>query len=61
MFCAAVSNPADTFVPMLNALLAPGQAKPIAGSIYAEIGFGGFWGGLGTRICMIGTFTAAPG
>ena len=45
-------------VSKLNAPLAPGQAKPTVGSIYAEIGFGGLWGGLGTRIFMIGTLTA---
>jgi hypothetical protein len=45
-------------VSKLNAPLAPGQAKPTVGSIYADIGFGGLWGGLGTRIFMIGTLTA---
>lgn len=42
----------------LNAPLKPGQAKPTLGSIYAEIGFGGLWSGLGTRIFMVGTLTA---
>ncbi|GAA5821487.1 hypothetical protein JCM11251_004647 [Rhodosporidiobolus azoricus] len=58
VFCAVVSHPADTMVSKLNAPLKPGQAKPTAGSIYAEIGFGGLWAGLGTRIFMIGTLTA---
>merc|ERR1712098_101597 len=35
-----------------------GPAKPSVGSIYSEIGFGGLWAGLGTRIFMIGTLTA---
>jgi len=58
VFCAIVSHPADTMVSKLNAPLAAGQAKPSVGSIYAEIGFAGLWGGLGTRIFMIGTLTA---
>ncbi|KAI9601477.1 hypothetical protein H4Q26_001297 [Puccinia striiformis f. sp. tritici PST-130] len=35
-----------------------GSAKPTVGTIYKEIGFGGLWAGLGTRIVMIGTLTA---
>ncbi|GAA5907367.1 hypothetical protein JCM6882_002818 [Rhodosporidiobolus microsporus] len=58
VFCAVVSHPADTMVSKLNAPLKPGQTKPSVGSIYAEIGFGGLWAGLGTRIFMIGTLTA---
>ncbi|BGP30533.1 Cu/Pi carrier [Rhodotorula toruloides] len=58
VFCAVVSHPADTMVSKLNAPLQPGQAKPTVGSIYQQIGFGGLWGGLGTRIIMIGTLTA---
>ncbi|GAA6037305.1 hypothetical protein JCM8097_008674 [Rhodosporidiobolus ruineniae] len=58
VFCAVVSHPADTMVSKLNAPLKPGQAKPTVGSIYSEIGFGGLWAGLGTRIFMIGTLTA---
>lgn len=42
----------------LNAPLKPGQAKPTVGTIYSEIGFAGLWGGLGTRILMVGTLTA---
>merc|ERR1712093_740497 len=58
VFCAVVSHPADTMVSKLNAPIKPGQAKPSVGSIYSEIGFGGLWAGLGTRIFMIGTITA---
>ncbi|GAA5991330.1 hypothetical protein JCM5350_006986 [Sporobolomyces pararoseus] len=58
VFCAVVSHPADTMVSKLNAPLKPGEAKPSVGSIYSEIGFGGLWAGLGTRIFMIGTLTA---
>jgi len=58
IFCAVVSHPADTMVSKLNAPLKPGQAKPTVGTIYSEIGFAGLWGGLGTRILMVGTLTA---
>ncbi|KAM0745558.1 putative mitochondrial phosphate carrier protein 2 [Meredithblackwellia eburnea MCA 4105] len=58
VFCAVVSHPADTMVSKLNAPLKEGQAKPTVVSIYKDIGFGGLWGGLGTRIVMIGTLTA---
>ncbi|KAI5480236.1 mitochondrial phosphate carrier protein [Pseudohyphozyma bogoriensis] len=58
VFCAVVSHPADTMVSKLNAPLKEGQAKPTVGSIYKDIGFGGLWGGLATRIVMIGTLTA---
>ncbi|GAA5855857.1 hypothetical protein JCM8547_000388 [Rhodosporidiobolus lusitaniae] len=58
VFCAVVSHPADTMVSKLNAPLKPGQAKPTVGAIYADIGFGGLWAGLGTRILMVGTLTA---
>lgn len=52
VFCAVVSHPADTLVSKLN-------KKPGAsiGEIYGEIGFGGLWRGLGTRIIMVGTLT----
>ena len=43
-------SPADTMVSKLNAPAKAGVAKPTIGSIYADIGFGGLWGGLGTRI-----------
>jgi len=55
VFCAAVSHPADTMVSKLNG---PGGAEKSVSSIYREIGFGGLWSGLGTRIIMIGTLTA---
>ena len=42
----------------LNAQGKAGAVKPTVGSIYSEIGFGGLWAGLGTRIIMIGTLTA---
>lgn len=58
VFCAVVSHPADTMVSKLNAVGKEGVAKPTVGSIYSEIGFGGLWAGLGTRIVMIGTLTA---
>lgn len=57
VLCAVVSHPADTMVSKLNAPAKAGVAKPTIGSIYADIGFGGLWGGLGTRIIMIGTLT----
>jgi len=57
IFCAVVSHPADTMVSKLNAPQKGGVA-PTVGSIYSEIGFGGLWAGLGTRIFMIGTLTA---
>ncbi|ORY73260.1 mitochondrial carrier domain-containing protein [Leucosporidium creatinivorum] len=58
VFCAVVSHPADTMVSKLNAPIKAGEAKPTVGSIYGQIGFAGLWGGLGTRIVMIGTLTA---
>ncbi|KAK9900754.1 mitochondrial carrier [Cystobasidium minutum MCA 4210] len=58
VFCAVVSHPADTMVSKLNAQGKTGAAKPTVGSIYSEIGFGGLWAGLSTRIIMIGTLTA---
>lgn len=45
-------------VSKLNAVGKEGTAKPTVGTIYKEIGFGGLWAGLGTRIVMIGTLTA---
>jgi len=54
VFCAIVSHPADTVVSKLN------QNKDASvGSILKELGFGGVWKGLGPRIIMIGTLTAA--
>jgi solute carrier family 25 phosphate transporter 3 len=51
VICAIVSHPADTVV---SKMAKGGQS---AGEIFAELGFGGIWGGLGTRIIMIGTLT----
>ncbi|XP_063216474.1 solute carrier family 25 member 3-like [Bacillus rossius redtenbacheri] len=54
VFCAIVSHPADTVVSKLNqekGISAMGAAK--------KLGFGGLWKGLGPRIVMIGTLTAA--
>merc|ERR1719232_2415428 len=52
VICAIVSHPADTVVSKMG--------KAGAGSftqILGELGFSGVWGGLGTRIVMIGTLT----
>jgi solute carrier family 25 phosphate transporter 3 len=53
IFCAIVSHPADTVVSKMN-------QKPGTGSmaIVKELGWSGLWGGLSTRIVMIGTLTA---
>jgi len=58
VFCAIVSHPADTMVSILNKR--SGSDKSTGAQvkeIYGEIGFGGLWKGLGTRIFMIGTLT----
>ena len=49
--CAIVSHPADTVVSKM------GKSTKSAGEILSELGFAGVWGGLGTRIIMIGTLT----
>jgi len=49
--CAIVSHPADTVVSKM------GKSTKSAGEILSELGFAGIWGGLGTRIIMIGTLT----
>lgn len=51
IFSGIVSNPADTMVSIMNKT---GQSP---GEIYDDIGFGGLWKGLGTRILMVGTLT----
>lgn len=58
IFCAIVSHPADTIVSKLysKGTEAGSTSQKIAG-IYREIGFKGLWGGLVTRIIMIGTLT----
>jgi solute carrier family 25 (mitochondrial phosphate transporter), member 3 len=54
VFCAIVSHPADTVVSKLN------QEKGAkAVEVLKKLGFGGVWKGLGPRIVMIGTLTAA--
>lgn len=54
VFCAIVSHPADTLVSKLN------QEKGASAlDIAKRLGFAGLWGGLGPRIVMIGTLTAA--
>ena len=50
--CAIVSHPADTVVSKMAK-----DSSKSAGDILSELGFGGIWGGLGTRIIMIGTLT----
>lgn len=49
--CAIVSHPADTVVSKMS------KGGQSATQILSELGFGGIWGGLGTRIIMIGTLT----
>lgn len=54
VFCAVVSHPADTLVSKLN------QKKGVSAMEAArDLGFMGMWKGLGPRIIMIGTLTAA--
>jgi solute carrier family 25 phosphate transporter 3 len=49
--CAIVSHPADTVVSKMS------KSGKSGGQILSELGFAGVWGGLGTRIIMIGTLT----
>jgi solute carrier family 25 phosphate transporter 3 len=58
IFCAVVSHPADTIVSKLYSKgKEPGSTGSKIAGIYKEIGFMGLWGGLFTRIIMIGTLT----
>lgn len=57
IICAIVSHPADTMVSKLNSIKSEGSTMHNVGKIYSEIGFGGLWAGLMTRIVMIGTLT----
>jgi solute carrier family 25 (mitochondrial phosphate transporter), member 3 len=58
VFCAFVSHPADTMVSILNKRgSGEGGTMTQVKQIYGEIGFGGLWKGLGTRIFMVGTLT----
>lgn len=49
--CAIVSHPADTVVSKMS------KGGKSAGQVLSELGPMGIWGGLGTRIIMIGTLT----
>ena len=51
VICAIVSHPADTVVSKMS------KGNKSAGAILSELGFTGIWGGLSTRIIMIGTLT----
>lgn len=58
IFCAIVSHPADTMVSKIYSKSNdPGTIGEKVKRIYGEIGFKGLWGGLVTRIVMIGTLT----
>lgn len=58
VFCALVSHPADVMVSKVNAERTASESMGTAVKrIYAQIGFGGLWNGLGVRIVMIGTLT----
>jgi solute carrier family 25 phosphate transporter 3 len=59
IFCAIVSHPADTMVSKINTFKSdvPISTGTAVKKIYAEIGFGGLWNGLSTRILMVGTLT----
>jgi solute carrier family 25 phosphate transporter 3 len=50
--CAIVSHPADTIVSKMSK-----SNQTPGGAILKELGFRGIWGGLPTRILMIGTLT----
>lgn len=54
VFCAIVSHPADTVVSKLNQ-----NKQATAVQVAKDLGFIGVWKGLGPRIIMIGTLTAA--
>ncbi|XP_006609234.1 phosphate carrier protein, mitochondrial [Apis laboriosa] len=54
VFCAIVSHPADSVVSKLNQ-----EKGASAVDVLRKLGFGGVWKGLGPRIVMIGTLTAA--
>lgn len=59
ILCAIVSHPADTMVSKINSHPDAGTKSTgaVVSSIYKQIGFGGLWTGLGTRILMVGTLT----
>ncbi|CAM9125935.1 unnamed protein product [Choristocarpus tenellus] len=51
VICAIVSHPADTVVSKM------GKGGQSPGQILKDLGVKGVWGGLGTRVLMIGTLT----
>jgi len=53
IFCGAVSHPADTMASMVS----KNPEKGIMELYRGVGGFGGLWGGFGTRVFMIGTLT----
>jgi solute carrier family 25 phosphate transporter 3 len=55
--CAIISHPADTLFTALNKSQSEGSLSDNVKRIYAKIGFGGLWKGLGPRIIMVGTLT----
>ncbi|KAI9010851.1 mitochondrial inorganic phosphate transporter [Phycomyces nitens] len=59
IFCAVISHPADVMVSKLNNLPKAEAGHKQVGvlDIAKQLGFRGVWGGLGTRIVMIGTLT----
>ncbi|KAJ2566189.1 Cu/Pi carrier [Coemansia sp. RSA 1813] len=63
ILCAIVSHPADTVVSKLNnmskAAAAGASNMMLIGKVLKELGPVGIWTGLGPRIFMIGTLTAA--
>jgi hypothetical protein len=56
VFCALVSQPADTMVSKLNSAEMRGHSMA---QVYGKVGFAGLWKGLGARVVMIGTLTSA--
>lgn len=57
--CAVISHPADVMVSKLNSDRKAGEgAMKAVSRIYGNIGFGGLWNGLTTRIFMIGTLVS---
>ena len=52
IFCAIVSQPADTIVSKLNK-----DPSKTAGQYIKELGFSGLYRGLAARIIMVGTLT----
>lgn len=53
IFCAVVSQPADSVVSVLNK-----EKGSAIFEVLRKLGFGGVWKGLFSRIIMIGTLTA---